>query len=406
MQKARMLRPAVLLLVVMMLLSACASGDEEPDSSDQDGAAAGDDGDDAAGDDADDSGDGPDEEDTESTATSRVAEILEELDGLEGQERQDALLAMALEEGNVLNVYTSNSDLAPLVSQFQDLTGIDVGLFVSISSAVTQRALQESQAGFPGADVIQVTERDQRALSDEGLLTPFSSPLSDDLIPAVVFEDWVGTNLAVGIGCWNTDTYSPDEVPETWEEALTSLDGAWAFEVRQFEWFSMIVEEHLMGDLGYTEEEAIDLFRERVQGASGVRGSDLIAGLVGAGEYDFAAGGIHHICSRVVNDGGPLAVEPIIEPALGRPNGPGILATTERPATALLWIEFLISPAGQEIIAQELGRTPTHLDTDGGLPAGTDLRVIDPEKWDDPAEVEKWQGTYDDLMRGVDSLHE
>lgn len=397
----------LLAIGALFLVAACA--EEDPADSDDDTAA------DEPSDDTDDSdGDGEGEEDgddgedmqagVDQPALERMPEVLAEVEGLEGQERFDALLALAQEEDGQLNIYTSQQDHAILYELFEERTGISIGSYAAVSTTVLQRVFQEFSAGFPGADVVQVAERDMRALSSEGVLTPIETPAADGILPEAVFDDWIGSSLSVTTGCWNTNSIPTDEAPRDWHEALTETDANWTFEVRQFEWFRAVVE-FLMDEHGYSEDEAVDLFRDVVENASGVRGSDTIAQLIAAGEYDIGGGTITYICNRPLSDGAPIEFIPMIEPAVARPNGPGILSTTERPATALLWLEFILSEEVQEIKGTELGRTPARQGAPGGVPEGTLVRVFETEEWDDAA-VEKWEGLYNDVMRGITELHE
>src|SRR5680860_297829 len=81
-------------------------------------------------------------------------------------------------------------------------------------------------------------------------------------------------------------------------------------------------------------------------------GHSLASQLMGAGEFDLQASMFLHHMDRHDD----FAWQPAVEPVVVRPNGMGILVTSQAAAQALLWTEYMLTK-GQERM-HEVGRTP------------------------------------------------
>jgi iron(III) transport system substrate-binding protein len=83
-----------------------------------------------------------------------------------------------------------------------------------------------------------------------------------------------------------------------------------------------------------------------------------------------------------------------VEPLVVRPNGTGIYRDTDVPATAMLFVDFLLTDA-QAIVA-EVGRTPASMTTPGGLPPGYSVMAVDVEGIS--RDREKWETLYSSIV--------
>src|SRR5690606_14215738 len=103
--------------------------------------------------------------------------VYAEVGALSGTERRDRLVPLAAEEGNKLSIYTSlNGDIADIVvTQFEQATGVDVDVYRADSETVLQRTLQEAQAGFAGADVVETNATQMAIIADQGLTGDYRS---------------------------------------------------------------------------------------------------------------------------------------------------------------------------------------------------------------------------------------
>jgi iron(III) transport system substrate-binding protein len=123
------------------------------------------------------------------------------------------------------------------------------------------------------------------------------------------------------------------------------------------------------------------------------RGHSLGAELLGAGEFSVHASMYHHHLPRLEGTGSEW--QPPVEPVIVRPNGVGIIASTERPATALLFTEFMLT-VGQEMFA-EVHRTPGSTVVEGGLPA--DVRTVGVDLADLEENRAHWEELWEEIVQ-------
>jgi iron(III) transport system substrate-binding protein len=146
-----------------------------------------------------------------------------------------------------------------------------------------------------------------------------------------------------------------------------------------------------------SEEEAIDLFREGVNGAALVDGHTLMAELLAAGEYDLASSTYLHRILQLKKDDAPVAWEGGPSPIIIRPNGIGIHKYADEPASALLFLEFMLTDAQQLLL--DIDRQPASAGIEGGgIPAGVEAIVVDLDALLD--ERDKWEGLWDEIIEG------
>lgn len=326
--------------------------------------------------------------------SDRLGEIYAELEGLDADARREKLIELADEEGGSFDAYGSTNldDIFPMIDAFEDETGIDVNYYRASSTDVLQRVFQEADADFPGADLIFTNGPELTLIDSEGLLAPLESPVLDEIPAEGVFDTWAWLYLNTFVGSWNTDlVQSP---PATWEELLAYGDGL-ALEAGDFDWFATLVKVVFMEGQGMSEEEAVQLFRDASNGAALVDGHTLMAELLAAGEYDVAASTYLHRILQLKKDGAPVEWEGGPEPIIIRPNGIAIYRYAEKPASALLFLEFMLTDAQQMLL--DIDRQPASAGIQGGgLPSGVETLVVDLDALLD--EREKWEDLWDEII--------
>lgn len=331
---------------------------------------------------------------------SGLDSVYSEIEGLSDDERRDRLIELALAEQDEVGTATlygsTNLDEAdPIISAFEDASGIEVNLYRASAGDVLQRVLQESDAGFPGADVVYINGPEMTVLDAEGLLAPLDSPATDDIADVAVFETWSAVYLNLFTAAWNTDLVSGGEEPGTWEEVLAGYPGRLALEAGDFDWFATLVTQYFMEDKGLSEEEAIEVFRTAAKESRVVDGHTLMAELLAAGDFDVAASTYRHRVGQLARDGAPVAWEPAVEPLIVRPNGIGIVSGSKHPAQALLFTEFMLTEVQEMLL--EFDRTPASQEIEGGgVPQNYDVLEADLELLFD--EREKWEDLWDEIV--------
>lgn len=317
--------------------------------------------------------------------------VFAEIEGLEGQERTDRLVELAQEEG-ALNVYTSNTDLADQADVFTEAYGIDVSVYRAQSNTVLQRLLQESEAGFAGADLYDSNAEELATANTEGLLRPYDGPVLDGLVEASVQEGWVGSRLNVFTVSWNADLV--EEPPTSLEDlADERFSGLTMMEPRAFEWY-MALSGYLVEEGGMSQEEVDQLFSDIAANSVLVEGNTTHAQFLAAGEYGLSTSVYNHLVDELTDTGAPVVREPPVEPIVIRPNGIGLLRSAQNPASALLLFEWLLTDA-QELLVEDF-RVPAREELQQGSLEGLETVTVDVEQL--VAEGAEWEERYDELL--------
>lgn len=326
---------------------------------------------------------------------TKAEKLYEEIAGLSGQERRDKLVELAAEEGG-LNLYTSmTSDVADAVTEaFSDEFDIDVSLYRAGSETVLQRILQEQEAGFAGNDLVETNATELLALQKEGLMAQCTAKELVEKVPeAGRFDSWIATRFNLFAPSWNTDQISGGMIPKSWEDlADPKYDGKLSMELGDYDWYLTLYNYWL--EQGKSEDEVKKLFKDMVDGAKLVKGHTVQAELMSAGEYGVTASNYSYIVERAKQGGAPVDYKPLVDPVIARPNGGSCMKSAQNPATAMLFMDWLLED-GQKVIT-DLGLTPAI--QEGDDLGGATLIPVDTERLLD--EGDKWSKQYDDLLSG------
>ncbi len=310
----------------------------------------------------------------------------------DGPDRAQRLLEGAKKEG-ALTIYTSaqSSDLGPVVEAFEKTYGIEVTLWRAGSEAVLNRALQESRAGRFTVDVIETNGPELESLHREQILQAVKSPHHADLIEPAIrpHGEWVGTRLNVFVQAYNTNLVKKEELPRTWEDLLhPKWKGKLGIEQEDSDWLAGIFTE-----LG--EERAHKVFSEIAasNGMSVRKGHTLLTQLVASGEVPLALTVYNYKAEQLRADGAPIDWFTIGN-AIARPNGIGVARRAPHPHAAVLFYDFELSEAGQQLIAtRDFVPTSTKVDTPlNKVP----MKFVDARVSID--EYDKWKNLYEELF--------
>jgi iron(III) transport system substrate-binding protein len=310
----------------------------------------------------------------------------------QGADREKVLAEGAKKEGEVM-VYTSlvPEDLTALAAAFEKKYGVKLKTWRANSEKVLQRAVTEARAGRNDADIVETNGPQLESLYREKGLQPLYSPHLKDLMPQARMQHgyWVGTRINMFVQSYNTNLVKKEELPKSYADlANPRWKGRLGIEAEDEDWFAMIIKE-----LG--EEAGLRTFREivRVNGLSVRKGHTLLAGLVASGEIPLALTTYSHGAEKMKNKGAPVEWF-AIAPAIGRANGIGVTTKPPHPHAAALFVDFLLSPEGQQIL-QKGGYVPANLrvkDRAQTLP----LKFVDPAVILD--EDAKWKKLWQEVV--------
>ena len=329
-----------------------------------------------------------------------LEEVYGELEGLSGQERTQRLVELAEEEG-ALTWYGSVSTYERINEVFAEEYGLalEVNAYRGGANEVRIRILEEDTAGQSSADVVWLTAAEMVVLEEEGLLAPLSTPATEQLRQDAVQESSVWPMYLVLTPMWNTNQVTPEEVPADIEQLLRSENFKLLMESRQYDWFATLVEDHFMADKGMEREEAIALFEEAASRAMQVQGNLVVTELLAAGEADITAATYSQYAPTLQEEGAPVAIQPVVEPMVVEGFPIAILREAEHPAAALLYVEFLLSPTGQQLLKEEFHYEATSSAIPSELLDEYSYYVMD------RAEIhenrEQWEGLYEQVLRGT-----
>ncbi len=316
-----------------------------------------------------------------------------------------ALVAAAKKEGQLL-IYTSlivDQIVRPLIRAFQaQVPGIDVKFVRADSVALVVRMTNEAKANRTQADIFQLVDG-VRPLVEAGIAAEFDLPSAKGL-PAIYVDPnrrWVTTNLAVRSLAYNTKLVPPAQAPRGYEDLLEPRFKG------KFAWSPNSVS----GALGFIgtvlkhrgEEKGIAYLRALAkQDITPVpMAIRAVLDRVIAGEYAIGLemNGTHAFISAGM--GAPVAWVPL-DPVTLTLQAAGMTSKARHPNAARLFLDFMISRAGQEVF-RERDYIPMHPDVPAKNPelkpetGGYKAMVYSPEEVD--ANHKRWAQIYQEIFR-------
>lgn len=265
----------------------------------------------------------------------------------QGADRESRLLENAKKEGSVV-VYTSLNlkDSVPIVEAFEKKYGVKAVLWRASSEKVVQRSLTETRAGRYAADIYETNGPEMEILHREKLLADFHSPGIKDIPPSTIpaHRQWIPDRFNFFTIAYNTKLVKPEDVPNSYEDLLApKWLGRLGLEGGDTDWFGAVIKS--MG-----EEKGVAFFRGLAKNRPEIRtGHTLIAELVASGEIPLAAAIYNHNAERLVEKGAPIKWKPLA-PTFGRPNAIGVSKRAPNPHAAMLFVDFMLSREGQELL--------------------------------------------------------
>lgn len=316
-----------------------------------------------------------------------------------------ALAAAARKEGRLL-IYTTlivDQIVRPLIRAFQAaVPGIDVRYVRADSVALVVRMTNEAKANRTQADVWQLVDG-VGPLVEAGIAALLDLPSAKGLPEAYVDPNrrWVTTNLAVRSLAYNTTLIPPAQAPRNYEDLLAPRFKG------KFAWSPHSVS-GAYGFIGTVlkhrgEQDGIAYLRALAkQDITPVpMAIRAVLDRVIAGEYAIGLemNGTHAAISA--DKGAPVAWVPL-DPVTLTLQAAGMTAKAPNPNAARLFLDFMISRAGQDVF-REHDYIPMHPDVPSKRPelkpetGGYTAVVYSPEEVD--ASHKRWADIFRDIFR-------
>jgi len=271
-----------------------------------------------------------------------------------GAERDQRLLENARKEGSVV-LYTSlaPTESGPLGQAFEKKTGVKVEIFRTISEKVVQRAVTETRAKRYAFDVVETNGPEMEIMAREKVFADFHSPHLADIPPGAIppHRQWIPDRVNFFVVAFNTSKVKRDEIPKNYAGFVDpKWKGRIGIEATDAEWMATLIKT-------WGEPQGMAYFRKLAEMKPDVRkGHILLAELIAAGEIPVGLTVYNSNAESLKRRGAPIDWVPV-EPVVGRPQGIGVARNAPHPHAALLFVDFVLSPEGQELL-NSMGRVP------------------------------------------------
>jgi iron(III) transport system substrate-binding protein len=283
-------------------------------------------------------------------------------------------------EGKLMFYATFNAaDSKTLLDAFKQVhPKIDAAYYRTSDSALMERILTENRAGQNLWDVVVTTSFYGHFLKKRGLLAAYDSP------ERKYFRDgykdpqamWTSTYTNYGAFGYNTGSVPKGNVPKSFNDLLKpEWKGHIGLEGRPYEWFGTTLK--AMGD-----EKGLAFMRELAKQTQLRTGRTLLAQLVAAGEFKGALAAYSQTFEALKPSGAPVDWV-YLNPVFANIHPTGVAAKAPHPNAARVFVDFLLSKRGQEVI-RGMNRIPDRTDvtldprwTEGVKPAFAPPEVLE-----------------------------
>jgi iron(III) transport system substrate-binding protein len=325
-------------------------------------------------------------------ANSAVVQLQDKLAGKSAEDRDKTLLDEAKNTNDgTINLYTEVNDPTVITDPFEKkYDGLHVSVYRAGSEQIRERVLQESQANFAGADIVELDSLEMAILDQNHLLSPAESPYLDGVTDSGKFANFTGDRLSYIVPVWNTTIIADNAAPKSLDDLKDPrFKGKLALEGSDVFWFASLV--NYLQTQGKTKDEAVQLFKDIAANSAITDGHTTTTDLVVAGQYGIAANNYIHRIRELQGKGAPLEFTPVKVPVVAEVTGISVPCASANAAGALLLQDFVLGPDGQQAFIDD-DRTPSNEEmaakSFGGVqiePIKTDVEAISKEyaDWSD-----------------------
>ena len=273
-------------------------------------------------------------------------------------EAQD-LKARGEAEGQMMFYAAFNAnDSKTLIDGFKQLyPKIDATFYRATDAQLMERILTEGRAGRNLWDVVMTTSFYGHNLKKRGMFAPYDSAerkfFRDGYKDPQATWTSIYTNYAA-LG-YNTRNVPKTSVPKTHADLLKpEWKGSIGIDTRAYEWFGTLVK--AMGD-----EKGLAYMRELAKQVQLRNGRTILAQLTAAGEFKGALSAYSQTFEQMKPAGAPVDWV-YLNPVFANIHPVGLSAKAPHPNAGKLFIDFVLSKRGQELI-RGMNRIPDRTDT-------------------------------------------
>jgi iron(III) transport system substrate-binding protein len=262
-------------------------------------------------------------------------------------------------EGQMVFYASFNAnDSKTLIDGFKQLyPKIDATFYRATDAQLIERMLTEARAGRHLWDVMMTTSYYGHNLKKRGMLAPYDSPerkfYRDGYKDPQAMWTSIYTNYAA-FG-FNTRSVAKSSIPKSYAELLKpEWKGNIGMDSRPYEWFGTMLK--ALGD-----EKGFAYMRELAKQVQLRNGRTILAQLVAAGEFKGALTAYSQTFEQMKPAGAPVDWI-YLNPVFANIHPTGLSAKAPHPNAGKLFIDFVLSKRGQELI-RGMSRIPDRIDT-------------------------------------------
>lgn len=252
-----------------------------------------------------------------------------------------------------------SADAKMLIDQFrQRYPKIDAEYFRTGGPQLIERIFTEARAGKQLWDVFMNSAIYTHLLTEKGMLAVYESAEARSYREG--FRDprgtWTSMYTNYAVAGYNTKFVRKEEVPKSYMDLLkSSWSGQVGLDAKSYEWFAVVVR-------GLGEEKGLSLMRQLAKNKAQLRnGRELVSELVAAGEFKLALTAYSQNYESLKLRGAPVDWV-ALDPVYANIHPVGLSSKAPHPNAGKLFIDFLLSKAGQEILRAQK-RIPDRIDT-------------------------------------------
>jgi iron(III) transport system substrate-binding protein len=262
-------------------------------------------------------------------------------------------------EGQMMFYASFNAnDSKTLIDGFKQLyPKIDATFYRATDAQLIERILTEARAGRHLWDVMMTTSYYGHNLKKRGMLAAYDSPerkfYRDGYKDPQAMWTSIYTNYAA-FG-FNTRSVAKSSIPKSYADLLKSeWKGNIGMDGRPYEWFGTMLK--ALGD-----EKGVAYMRELAKQVQLRNGRTILAQLVAAGEFRGALTAYSQTFEQMKPAGAPVDWI-YLNPVFANIHPTGISAKAPHPNAGKLFIDFVLSKRGQELV-RGMSRIPDRIDT-------------------------------------------
>jgi iron(III) transport system substrate-binding protein len=221
-----------------------------------------------------------------------------------------------------------------------------------------ERIFTEARAGRHLWDVFMNSAIYTHLLNEKGMLASYESPESRFYRDG--YKDprgtWTSIYTNYAVAGYNIKLVAKHEVPKSYFDLLKpTWSGQIGMDSKSYEWFAVVIR-------GLGEEKGLQFMRQLAKNKVQLRnGRDLVADLVAAGEFKLALTAYSQSYEGLRLRGAPVDWV-ALDPVYANIHPVALSAKAPNPNAGKLFIDFLLSKAGQEVLRAQK-RIPDRIDT-------------------------------------------